>query len=549
MVFIDSFKLLLMKRIISFVLLIASFGAPVQRVVSQTAPSKTDPKETTQKFAAALFYIENYYVDSTKPAKLVEHAIISTLKELDPHSAYLSKEEIQEANEPLEGSFEGIGVTFQLSKDTILVIAPVPGGPSEKVGIQAGDKIIRINGEEAFGTKVNNKFVMDRLRGRKGTTVDVSIFRKGSSGLIEYTITRDKIPLNSIDATFMLNNETGYIKLNRFSKTTMEEFRTSMGQLMESGMKSLVLDLRGNSGGFLGTAVELSDEFLPDNKLIVYTEGLNSPRQDYNASRKGIFEQGKLIILINEGSASASEIVSGAVQDWDRGLILGRRSFGKGLVQRPFNLPDGSVIRLTAARYFTPTGRSIQRPYDEGTESYFKDMANRFKNGEFVHADSIHFPDSLKYFTPSKRVVYGGGGIMPDIFVPWDSTQFTDYYSNLVRKGVFNRYTLDYVNDNRKKLNKEYPEFNKFKQSFDVDDMMMKNFLELAGTEGVEFNETQYTSSEMFIRYQIKALIARNLWGMNQYYEVIAEIDDTLHKALEIINSEKMFSEAFLQVR
>lgn len=549
MVFIDSFKLLLMKRIISFVLLIASFGAPVQRVVSQTAPSKTDPKETTQKFAAALFYIENYYVDSTKPAKLVEHAIISTLKELDPHSAYLSKEEIQEANEPLEGSFEGIGVTFQLSKDTILVIAPVPGGPSEKVGIQAGDKIIRINGEEAFGTKVNNKFVMDRLRGRKGTSVDVSIFRKGSSGLIEYTITRDKIPLNSIDATFMLNNETGYIKLNRFSKTTMEEFRTSMGQLMESGMKSLVLDLRGNSGGFLGTAVELSDEFLADNKLIVYTEGLNSPRQEYTAGRKGSFEQGKLIILINEGSASASEIVSGAVQDWDRGLILGRRSFGKGLVQRPFNLPDGSVIRLTAAKYFTPTGRSIQRPYDDGTESYFKDMANRFKNGEFVHADSIHFPDSLKYFTPSKRVVYGGGGIMPDIFVPWDSTQFTDYYSNLVRKGIFNRFTLDFVNDNRKKLNKDYPEFSKFKQSFDVDEQMMKNFLDIAGTEGVEYNEAQYASSEVFIRYQIKALIARNLWGMNQYYEVISEIDDTLHKALEIINSEKMFSEAFLQVR
>jgi len=534
-----------MKYLIGTYVLFLSILFPVQDAMSQNVPTKTDPKETTQKFAAALFYIENFYVDSTKPAKLVEQAIINTLKELDPHSAYLSKEELQEANEPLEGSFEGIGVTFQLSKDTILVIAPVPGGPSEKLGIQAGDKIIRINGEDAFGSKVNNKFVMDRLRGKKGTTVDVSIFRKSSASLIDYTITRDKIPLHSIDATFMLSSETGYIKLNRFSKTTMEEFKSSMSQLQEAGMKSLVLDLRGNSGGYLGTAVELSDEFLPDSKLIVYTEGLNSPRQEYNATRVGSFEKGKLIILINEGSASASEIVAGAVQDWDRGLILGRRSFGKGLVQRPFNLPDGSVIRLTAARYFTPTGRSIQRPYDDGSESYFKDMANRFKNGEFVHADSIHFPDSLKYLTPSKRTVYGGGGIMPDIFVPWDSTQFTDYYSNLIRKGVFNRYTLDYVNLNRTSLLNKYPEFSTFKQSFGVDEKMMKEFLKIAEAEGVAFNEQQFDSSEAFIRYQVKALIARNLWGMTQYYEVISEADDTLLKALEIIKSEKMFSEAF----
>lgn len=538
-----------MKNLIGLCLVSLSMLLPVQFVIAQTAPTKSDPKETTQKFAAAMFYIENFYVDSTKPAKLVEQAIVNTLKELDPHSAYLSKEELQEANEPLEGSFEGIGVTFQLSKDTILVIAPVPGGPSEKLGIQAGDKIIRINGEDAFGTKVNNKFVMDRLRGKKGTTVDVSVFRRGSSGLIDYTITRDKIPLNSIDATFMLNKETGYIKLNRFSKTTMEEFRNSMSQLHETGMKSLVLDLRGNSGGYLGTAVELSDEFLPDSKLIVYTEGLNSPRQEYTSNREGSFEKGKLVILINEGSASASEIVAGAVQDWDRGLILGRRSFGKGLVQRPFNLPDGSVIRLTAARYYTPTGRSIQRPYDEGTESYFKDMANRFKKGEFVHADSIQFPDSLKYLTPSKRTVYGGGGIMPDIFVPWDSTQFTEYYSNLVRKGVFNRYTLDYVNLNRASLINEYTDFNKFKHSFEVNDKMMKEFLNIAEAEDVIFNEQQYASSEEFIRHQVKALIARNLWGMNHYYEVISEIDDTLLKAIEIIKSEKMFSEAFVPSR
>ncbi|MDP3461897.1 MAG: S41 family peptidase [Bacteroidales bacterium] len=532
-----------MNSIKTLALVFIAFLLPLQILIAQPVTLRADPKETTQKFAAAMFYIENFYVDSTESAKLVENAIIHTLKELDPHSAYISKEELNEANEPLEGSFDGIGVTFQLSKDTILVIAPVPGGPSEKLGIQAGDKIIKINGEDAFGSKVNNKYVMDRLRGKKGTTVDVSIYRRGRSELIDYAIVRDKIPLNSIDATFMVDSNIGYIKLNRFAKTTMEEMYNSMIQLNKSGMKSLILDLRGNSGGFLGTAVELSDEFLPEGKLIVYTEGLSSPRQDYNATKTGSFEQGKLVILINEGSASASEIVAGAVQDWDRGVVIGRRSFGKGLVQRPFNLPDGSVIRLTAARYYTPTGRSIQRPYDDGTESYFQDIMNRFKNGEFVHADSIHFPDSLKFLTPGKRVVYGGGGIMPDIFVPWDSTQITDYYSNLIRKGVFNRYSLDYVDDNRSKIKSTYPQFNDFKTSFVVDQQMMDEFIELAGKEEVEFVEAQFATSEQFIRYQLKALIARNIWGMNEYYEVVADVDDTLLKAVEVIKKDKSYSE------
>ncbi|MBS4056867.1 MAG: S41 family peptidase [Bacteroidetes bacterium] len=511
---------------------------------AQVGTLKTDPKETSQKFAAAMFYIENFYVDSTKPAKLTEEAIIQTLKSLDPHSAYISKEELSEANEPLEGSFEGIGVTFQLSKDTILVIAPVPGGPSEKLGIQAGDKIVQINGEDAFGPKVNNKFVMDKLRGNKGTSVDVSIYRKGKADLIPYTIVRDKIPLNSIDATFMLNKNVGYIKLNRFSKTTMEEFHASMDQLNKSGMSSLILDLRGNSGGFLGTAVELADEFLGNGKLIVYTEGLNSPRQDFQATQNGGFEKGKLVIMINEGSASASEIVSGAVQDWDRGLILGRRSFGKGLVQRPFNLPDGSIIRLTSARYYTPTGRSIQRPYDDGTDKYFQDIYNRYKNGELVHPDSIHFPDSLKYLTPGKRTVYGGGGIMPDIFVPWDSTQITDYYSNLIRKGVFNRYTIDYVELNRNKIKTEYPFFNNFKKDFKVNAEMMDDFKALAEKEGISFDENQFKTSEQFIRYQIKALIARNIWGMNEYFQVVSDVDDALLRAVDMIASDKSYSQA-----
>lgn len=504
--------------------------------------TKTDPKETSQKLAATLFYIENFYVDTTQPAKLVETAIVSMLKELDPHSAYISKEELDAANEPLEGSFEGIGVTFQLSKDTILVVSPVPGGPSEKLGIQSGDKIIKINDEEAFGSKVNNKWVMDRLRGKKGSIVNVDIYRSGRKELIPFAIVRDKIPINSIDATFMLPGKTGYIKLNRFSKTSMEEFYTSMEQLKKEGMENLILDLRGNSGGFLNTAVELSDEFLDANKMIVYTEGINSPRQEYKSTSKGMFEKGKLIVLINEGSASASEIVSGAVQDWDRGLIIGRRSFGKGLVQRPFNLPDGSIIRLTNARYYTPTGRSIQRPYTEGVEKYYKDLYERHERGEFVHADSIHFPDSLKYTTPGKRIVYGGGGIMPDVFIAWDSTQFTDYYSNLIRKGVFNRFTLEYANSKRAELLKTYPKPADFKAKFEISDKMMEAFKALGTAEDVKWNEEEYKRSKPLIEYQVKALIARNLWDMNAYYEIVSDYDETLLRALQILNKENIFS-------
>lgn len=501
--------------------------------------SKSDPKETSQKIAAALFYIENFYVDSVKPPKLVESAIINMLKELDPHSAYLSKEEIDAANEPLEGSFEGIGVTFQLHKDTILIVSPVPGGPSDKLGIQAGDKIIKINGEEAFGSKVNNKFVMDRLRGKKGSTVKISILRSGRKDLIDYTIVRDKIPINSVDATFMLPGKTGYIKLNRFSKTSMEEFHASMSQLRAQGMENLILDLRSNSGGFLNTAVELSDEFLDTGKLIVYTEGLNSPRQDFLATQRGTFEKGKLIVLINEASASASEIVSGAVQDWDRGLVIGRRSFGKGLVQRPFQLPDGSVIRLTSARYHTPTGRSIQRPYEDGVETYYKDLFERNNRGELVSADSIHFPDSLKYTTKVlKRTVFGGGGIMPDVFVPLDSTIFTDYYSNLIRKGVFNRFTLEYSNRERNKLKRQYPLLEMYIQGFELDEKIMGDFLTMAADEKVDWNEQQFKLSEEMIKYQVKALIARNIWDMNAYWQVMAEIDDTLIQALDIFKDD-----------
>ncbi|MDA3944486.1 MAG: S41 family peptidase [Bacteroidetes bacterium] len=524
-----------------FALLIA-FSFLSFSVMSQKAV-KTDPKETSQKFAAALFYIDNFYVDSTDTPKLVEDAIVTMLKELDPHSSYYSKDDIDAANEPLEGSFEGIGVTFQLLRDTILVVSPVPGGPSEELGILAGDRILKINGEEAFGKKVTNKFVMDRLRGKKGTTVNVSILRNYNPDLIDYTIIRDKIPIHSIDATYMLDKDIGYIKLNRFSKTSMEEYYHSMEELKKGGMEHLILDLRGNSGGFLNVAVELSDEFLDEGKLIVYTEGLKSPRQDFSATSKGSFEKGKLVVLINEGSASASEIVSGAVQDWDRAVVIGRRSFGKGLVQRPFQLPDGSVIRLTAARYYTPSGRSIQRPYDEGSETYYKDLYTRQLNGELVNADSIHFPDSLKYSTAANRTVFGGGGIMPDIFVPVDTLHLTKYYSDLIRKGVFNRYTIDFSNENRDQFKKTFKNIDKYISDFDVSQAMMDDFLTLAEKEEVVFDEALFDRSEDYIKLQIKALIARNIWDMESYYQVVSSSDETLQQAIEIIKKKNMFSE------
>ena len=502
-----------------------------------------DPNKTGKKLATAMQIIKYAYVDSINEPELVENAIIETLKELDPHSAYISKEDLDKANEPLIGSFEGIGVSFQIFKDTILVIAPIPGGPSDKLGILAGDKIVKIDGEDATGSEINNEYVFKKLRGKKGTKVNVGIYRKGKKDLIDYTITRDKIPINSIDAVFMASPDIGYIKLNRFSKTTMEEFQESLKELDDKGMEKLILDLRGNSGGYLNTAVELSDEFLPNNKLVVYTKGLHSPVREYNATLEGNFENGKLVILINEGSASASEIVSGAVQDWDRGIIIGRRSFGKGLVQRPFQLPDGSVIRLTTARYYTPTGRSIQRPYENGVEDYYKDLYNRLKNGEMIHPDSIHFPDSLKYFTSKNRLVYGGGGIMPDVFIPWDSTRVSDYYSDLIRNGVLNKFIIQYIDDNRKKLLKKYPDFKTYENSFKVDDKFVNNFIEFAEKENVEKDEEGFKISEVLIKQQIKALIARNLWDLSSYYEIVTKIDDGYLKAVEILEDGVLFKE------
>lgn len=498
-------------------------------------------KENIQKIVALYQLIDYAYIDSVEINELVDNAIIETLKELDPHSSFIPKKEIERAEEPLRGSFEGIGITFQIFKDTILVIAPVPGGPSERLGIMAGDKIVKINDTASHGDKVNNQYVMDRLRGKKGTSVDVSIFRKGREDLIDYTIIRDKIPINSIDAVFMASPEIGYIKLNRFSQTSIEEFKEAIVELKSFGMNSLILDLRGNSGGYLGTAVDLSDQFLQMGNLIVYTEGLKSPEQKYMATPGGSFLKGKLVVLIDEGSASASEIVSGAVQDWDRGLVIGRRSFGKGLVQRPFPLPDGSVIRLTTSRYHTPTGRSIQKPYLNGSDDYHLELFNRMKHGELVNPDSIKFPDSLKYYTPAGRVVYGGGGIMPDIFIPWDSTWISDYYTELRRKGVLNQFTVQYVNDHREEILEKFPTVKTYVEGFMIDDDFMGDFIAFAEEMDVPFDVEGYDASGDYLRTQIKAWMARNLWDVSASYEVFSTIDDGFIKAVEVLNNDQMF--------
>ena len=502
---------------------------------------RQDPNTGVRKFNTLMQIIRYAYVDTINEGKLVEKAINETLQELDPHSVYIPKKEVQRANEPLEGNFDGIGIQFEILKDTITVVHPIPGGPSDKLGIMSGDKIIKIDGETVASKKIDNQFVLDHLRGKRGTKVVVSIYRKGKKDLIDYTITRDKIPINSIDAAYIITPGVGYINLNRFSQSSMQEFNAAITKLKAEGMTNLILDLRNNSGGYMGTAIELSDEFLGPDKLIVFTQGIRSQREDYFSSAKGQFQSGKLVIMINENSASASEIVAGAIQDWDRGIIVGRRSFGKGLVQRPFQLPDSSQVRLTTARYYNPSGKCIQKPYGDGVDKYYEDFSLRVRHGELVHADSIKFPDSLKYFTSKKRVVYGGGGIMPDIFIPWDSTPVSDYYLDLRRKNVINSYVADYVDQNRKTLQKNYPAFQTFDKKFNPDNEFMISFFDYAEKQGVKKNEKDWEDSEKLIKAQIKGLIAQKLWDMNELYTIINQVDEEVLRAVEIIRDDTMF--------
>ena len=495
--------------------------------------------EAMRKLQMAEFAISHFYVDKVDEDKLVEEAIIKMLAQLDPHSTYSDAEEVKKMNEPLQGNFEGIGVQFQMIEDTLLVVQPVSNGPSEKVGILAGDRIVAVNDSAIAGVKMSTEDIMKRLRGPKGSKVNLTIVRRGVQDPLLFTVKRDKIPILSLDASYMIQPKTGYIRINRFGATTAEEFKKAMTSLQKQGMKDLILVLQGNGGGYLNAAIDLANEFLGQKELIVYTEGRTAKRSDFYAKGNGDFRNGRLIILVDEYTASASEIVSGAVQDWDRGIIVGRRSFGKGLVQRPIDLPDGSMIRLTIARYYTPSGRSIQKPYDS-TVDYNKDLIERFNHGELMNADSIHFPDSLKAQTKKLgRTVYGGGGIMPDYFVPIDTTLYTDYHRNLVAKGAVIKFTMQFIEGHRKELKNKYKKFESFDEKFVVDDNMLATLKEIGEKEGVKFNEEQYQKSLPLIKTQLKALIARDLWDMNEYFRVMNTTNESIQKALEILNSDE----------
>lgn len=511
-----------------------------------------------QKVNTVMLAIENLYVDTVNTDKLAEDAIIALLEKLDPHSSYSTPEEMKQLNEPLQGNFDGIGVQFNMLTDTVYIVQVIPGGPSEKVGIQAGDRIIYVNDTLIAGAKMQQTDVVKRLRGEKGSIVMLKVLRKGQPELLEFKVVRDKIPIYSLDTYYMIDKETGYIKLNRFGATTYDEFKTALNELKKKGLKSLILDLQGNGGGYMKPATDIADDFLDSGNLIVYTEGANQLRQESKAGMKGNFRKGKLIVLVDESSASASEILSGAIQDWDRGVIVGRRTFGKGLVQRPIELADHSMIRLTTARYYTPTGRSIQKPYEKGDlTSYNKDLIERYNHGEMITADSIHFPDSLKYNTlKAGRTVYGGGGIMPDYFVPLDTARLSDVHRAINRNGLINRLVMNDMETNRQQYLDRYKTFEDFYKNFTVTSAMQEELLNMYRKE-VQKNEPsedeeakeeqtrksdatireEFNSSLPIINIQIKAYLASDLYERGQYYQIINELNDPLKKAIEIMNT------------
>ena len=519
------------SRIIKFSLLI--FGCFTTVMLSAQDFTSIQQRKMLNIMSA----ISELYVDTINGEQLIESAIVGMLKELDPHSAYIPKKEVERVNEPLEGSFEGIGIQFQMFEDTLLVVQTISGCPAEKVGVLPGDRIIYVGNELIAGTKKQNTDIVKLLRGPKGSEVTVKILRGGEKNLLLFKIVRDKIPLYSVDAYYMIDDNIGYIKVTNFGANTLAEYEKAMTELQEKGMRHLILGLQGNGGGYLPTAIGLADEFLDRGKTIVYTEGNNDPKRVSRATANGNFETNKLIILVDEYSASASEIVSGAVQDWDRGIIVGRRTFGKGLVQRQLDLIDGSQLRLTTARYYTPTGRSIQKPYKNGVD-YEKDLLERYNHGEMQSADSIQFPDSLKYQTLKlKRTVYGGGGIMPDIFVPVDTTSLTRYHRMLISHGIVNKTYIQYLNKNRSLLKKTYPTFERFKEEFEANEDFLTQLKEKAEAEDISFDEVQYEKSKSLLKLQLKALIAGDLWNTNEYYQIIDNENDLLQKAISILQT------------
>ena len=520
------------KMLCAAILSLLSIGAVAQFRINMGEDSPL------RKLQIAEMAVTNLYVDSVNEDKLVEDGIRGMLEKLDPHSSYLTAKEVKAANEPLQGNFEGIGVQFNMAEDTLLVIQPVTNGPSEKVGIIAGDRIVKVNDTIIAGVKMPKEEIMKRLRGPKGTKVVLAIVRRGIQDTLTFNVVRDKIPIHTIDAAYMVRPKVGYIRIGSFGAATHDEFVESMNKLTKAGMESLILDLQENGGGYLQTAVKIAEEFLQAGDLIVYTNGRRTQRTEYKAKGGGLFTKGKVIVLVDSYTASAAEIVSGAIQDHDRGIVVGRRTFGKGLVQRPIDLPDGSMIRLTIAHYYTPSGRCIQKPYEKGKQKdYAEDMLHRLKSGELMSADSVHFADSLKYFTLKEhRVVYGGGGIMPDEFVPLDTTKYTRFHRELAAKSLVINANLRYVDQNRKQLHRDYKTFEDYLQRFEVPQSVIDGIMAEAEKQNIKPKDDEELQRTLpYLRLQLKALIARDLWEMNEYFTIMGETNDILQRALQLL--------------
>ena len=504
-----------------------------------------DSENSLRKLQIAEMAIKSLYVDEVDETKLVEDAIRGMLEKLDPHSSYTTPKETKQFTEPLNGSFEGIGVQFNMIEDTLMVIQPVTNGPSEKVGIIAGDRIVWVNDTVIAGVKMQKEEIMRRLRGPKGTVARLKVVRQGIRDTLRFDVVRDKIPVHSIDATYMIRPEVGYIRIGSFGATTYDEFIESMTKLKAQGMKTLILDLQENGGGYLQAAADMAGEFLGKGDLIVYTEGRRVPRRDFNAPGDGGFVDGKVVVLVDQYTASAAEIVTGALQDHDRAIVIGRRTFGKGLVQRPIELPDGSMIRLTTAHYYTPSGRCIQKPYEKGNKKgYEKDILNRLNSGELTNADSVFsahtWPDSLKFKTLHKqRTVYGGGGIMPDIFVSLDTTRYTRYHRELAAKSVIIQQNLRYVDQHREELKAKYKSFDAFKEQFEVPQTLVDNIFSEGEKQKIKpRDDAEREKTLPYLKLQLKALIARDLWDMSEYFSVINESSDIVNRALEYLREK-----------
>lgn len=505
-----------------------------------------------RKLLMAEQVIERFYVDSVDAGNMVQDAIVAMLKTLDPHSSYSDPEETKELTTPLEGNFSGIGVQFNMLNDTLFVIQTTSGGPSEKVGILPGDRIVQAGDSVIAGRKLPNSRIIKILRGPKGSEVDLKVLRRGEAQPIVFHVVRDDIPVYSVDAAYMADPTTGYIRVSRFGEETDKEFEAALEKLRKQGMQNLIVDLEDNGGGYLQAAHQLASHFLDKGDMVVYTDAPKMGRTVYAVEKPGNFNKGRLVIMANQYSASASEILSGAVQDNDRGLIVGRRTFGKGLVQRPFPFPDGSMIRLTVSRYYTPSGRSIQKPYAPGDEeSYRKDMLHRYEAGEFSSADSIHLPDSLRFETlHNHRPVYGGGGIMPDLFVPIDTTAFTPYYRNLVAKGILNRFCITYVDRNRSQLNREYPDVVAFIAKFSVDSAMIDDIVKLGVADSVKLDSVQLERSRPMIETIVKGIIARDLFDTSAYFRVVnPQLSPVYREALGLINDERRYNKLLREGR